>query len=130
MGRVEKSIFHQAGDSIYNALLRQDKDAVNQCLDKGEKIPDLLYMQTTNHDNLSLLKFLLSFQPEKQQFALKSSFVHGAIECFNYLKTISSQTELNELKKLTPRKNIEAISSVLENVVDAEKTDSHGAPAR
>lgn len=126
MKRVGKPIFHQPGDSIYNALLREDEEAVNQFLEKGEKIPELLYMQTTNHDNLSLLKFLLSFQPEKKQFALKSSFVHGAIECFSYLKTISSQTELDELKQLTPRKNSEAINSALRNVIGAEEIDSHG----
>lgn len=112
--KIEQKFYQPNSNTLYNALLSKDKAAVNQFLKDGEKIPEFLYMQITNHDNLSILQFLLSFQPEKQLDALKQSFIQGAVECFQYLATLSSKVELKALSTINPRRNTEAIKALLE----------------
>lgn len=115
------STFYQLNpDSLYSALIKKDRTAVSQFLEKGEIIPEFIYMQVTNLDYLSHLQFLLSFQPEKQSYALKLSFSQGAVECFQYLKAMSSQGDLEELKSINPRRNVEVIKNALNGALEAD----------
>lgn len=119
-----QNFYQPNANTLYNAIIKQDKAAVSQLLESGEKIPEFLYMQITNHDNLSILQFLLTFQPEKQLNALKLSFIQGAVKCFQYLASFTSKGELEELSTTTPRRNIEAIRSSLERALCAKSTEA------
>jgi hypothetical protein len=123
MLHVGKKLFNsetEYADSFYQAILSQDNPVVQDFLAKGAKIPDFLYMQATNHDHLNTLKYLLSLQPNKRSEALKLAVAQGAVQCLNYLAPAEETLDLEELKKITPRRNQEVIANILEETISSK----------
>lgn len=104
-------------DTIYKAIIRRDSPAVSSFLEKGESIPEFLYLQVTNHDHLAVLQFMLNIQPEKRSYAARLAVGQGAIECTKFFLETASLKDCEEFRNITPRRNNGAIAQLIQNAL-------------
>lgn len=104
-------------DTIYKAIIRRDSPAVSTFLEKGEPIPEFLYLQVTNHDHLAVLKFMLNIAPEKRAYAAKLTVRQGAIECTKFFLESASLKDCEGFANITPRRNNDTIAQLIQNAI-------------
>lgn len=104
-------------DTIYKAIIRRDSPAVSAFLEKGESIPEFLYLQATNHDHLAVLQFMLNIEPEKRAYTARLAVGQGAIECTKFFLEAASLKDCEGFAKITPRRNNSEIAQLIQNAI-------------
>ena len=104
-------------DTIYKAIIRRDSPSVSAFLEKGELIPEFLYLQATNHDHLAVLQFMLNIEPEKRAYATRRAIGQGAIECTKFFLQTASFNDCKGFSNITPRRNNDAIAQLIQSAI-------------
>lgn len=104
-------------DTIYKAIIRRNFPAVSAFLEKGDSIPEFLYLEVTNHDHLGVLQFMLNIQPEKKSYAARLAIGQGAIKCTEFFLETASLNDCEGFANITPRRNNDTIAQLIQSAI-------------
>ena len=108
-------LFFKSPD-LYTLIVQQKFGEAKDLIDKGEKIPPILYKEVTWHDSVVIFEFLLEHSSSEKQHEMPALAVfQGATACLDVLLAHGMDFSLPSLHKIVPRKNQDAVKFFLES---------------
>jgi hypothetical protein len=102
---------------LYSSLIKKNFTDAEIRMKRGEKVPDIFYEQMMGKDDLEVCKFIWEHQIDIREKLISLAVYQGAVKCFSFFLSLDVSLP-NSLLEITPRKNNEAISLLLEQAND------------